>query len=67
MPTLNNIIFLGVILQFEEIKTFLFLSLADRKETKISPCLHSSFTDHWKFGDKSFDVGLVCSGCKVKQ
>lgn len=30
---------------------------SDRKETKISPCLHSSFTDHWKFGDKSFDVG----------
>ncbi|XP_029190363.2 ectonucleoside triphosphate diphosphohydrolase 5-like isoform X2 [Acropora millepora] len=27
------------------------------KEVKRSPCLHYSFSDHWKFGDQNFDIG----------
>lgn len=34
---------------------------SDEKEVKRSPCLHSGFTDQWKFGDQSFDVGGVSS------
>lgn len=38
---------------------FCLLLLANGKDVKMSPCLHQSFRDRWKFGGKSFDVGLV--------
>ena len=38
---------------------FIFFS-ANNNNVKMSPCIRHNFRDRWKFGGKSFDIGLVC-------
>lgn len=37
-----------------------FFFSANNNNVKMSPCIHLNFRDRWKFGGKSFDIGLVC-------
>ena len=34
--------------------------LANGEDVKLSPCVHNSYSEMWKFGGKSISIGYKC-------